>query len=276
MNLLALNRLWQMSAAGVIAAGLLYFFSGESPRWRSPAATTPPPIPPAVQKKTAPLERRDQLSYTYVGPATPVDTAVGKASPLDNTGSSNSADNKPPSRPRPTAASKDTSLAFGRREPAASTTGAIPDLEIQLAGVDLMRVIRHYGYVPAIKTSTRLLGKISGEQFLPITPEERAGYARRGRSGAGHPEAERWLRRVAAELQMPVEEMRFIFLVPVQTEQLFIAAELAALAAAGQSREAIALVRAHFDNTLAIVVDELITKTGETIIVDSVRVHYTR
>ncbi len=136
----------------------------------------------------------------------------------------------------------------------------------------MRQIMQHYGYVSAIKTRARLVGKIAGAQFVPISATEISRYARRGRSGADHPEAGRWLRRVAVELNIPLTELQFIFLVPLATEQIFIAAEMAALARAGKSAQDIALVRAHFDTDLAIVVDALVAKTGETIRLDSLPV----
>jgi hypothetical protein len=178
----------------------------------------------------------------------------------------------PPSSVRqtsPQAAEADTLLPLGRQNPTSTGLGAIPDLDIRLAGADLRQVMQRYGYVPAIKTRSRLLGKIAGGRFVPFTPAELSQYARRGRAGADHPEAEPWLRRVAAELRIVLAELQFIFLVPLATEEIFIAAETAALQRAGRSAADIALVQAHFDANLNVVVDALIDKSGQIIRLDS-------
>jgi hypothetical protein len=160
---------------------------------------------------------------------------------------------------------------LGHDERKMAAAGDIPDLDIRLDGVDLMQVIRRYGYVPAVKSRTMLLGKIVGSQFLPITPEEKARYAQRGRSGAGHPEAARWLQRIADELQIPLADMQFIFLVPSHTEEWFITAEHKALERTAKTAAETALIRAHVAGDFSLVVDELILKTGEIIPIDSLR-----
>jgi len=173
-------------------------------------------------------------------------------------------------KPRsPAAAAADTLLALDRQAQNLAALGAVPDLDIRLAGVDLLQVVQRYGYVPAVKSRTRLLGKIASAQFVPLTAAEISRYAQRGRSGAEHPEAGRWPCRCRAA-SSPSRAAVYL-LVPHETEQIFIAAEMAALARAGRSAQDIALVYAHFDADLAIVVDALLTKAGETVPVDSVR-----
>jgi hypothetical protein len=61
----------------------------------------------------------------------------------------------------PAPAAADSFLALGRQAQNLVTLGSVPDLDIRLAGVDLQQVMLKYGYVPAIKTRARLLGKIA-------------------------------------------------------------------------------------------------------------------
>jgi hypothetical protein len=265
MSLFLLKRLW--NACAIVVGGAL-FFRLLSCEPGAPFFAAAPPVP-----EKAPPQK--ELTYTYIGQAGGLQQAQvsGEGQIASRPAASQARSGALRGRPAPaeTPAPNDSSLLLGRREPVAPAAGAIPDLDIDLAGNDVRRVIARYGYVPAVKTRHRLLGKIVGGQFLPLRPEELARYARRGRSGAEFPEAQRWLARVAAELQLPAAELRLIFLVPHETEKLFVAAELQAIAAAQVPAAEIALVRAYFDSTLAVVVSRLVTKTGTAIALDSLR-----
>lgn len=265
MKPFTLAFIWFCCAALVGLLLVSYFYSCSPraelwmpplPKLRQPMLRLPRPAkaPPPKQSANPPPQ-----SYTYVGSAPPGDTASAEPS-LPAAGN-----------PKPGRAA-DSSLALQRTAFAEPARGAIPDLDLRLQGAGLDAVVRRYGYVPAVKSRSRLLGKIAGEKFLPLAPAELSRYARRGRAGDGHPEAGRWRARVAAELSLSADELQFIFLVPHETEALFVAAERLALERAGKPASQVVLVRAHFDTALAIVVDELITKTGATIVVDSVRV----
>jgi len=168
-------------------------------------------------------------------------------------------------------AAKDRSVRVLRRQATKPQTGQVPDLDIRLNGQDIERVMRYFGYLPAIKSRTRLLGKIVGNRFVPLAPGEVARYARRGRAGSDFPRAALWKRRVARELGLPESELTVIFLVPHATERFFIAAEKAALQRTGRAPQEVALVRAHFDAHLALVVDAVLTRSGQSVAVDSVR-----
>lgn len=209
---------------------------------------------------------RPQPSYTFVeaGGAAPAESKRTKAKAKGDSVISTA-----PASSSLAASAPDSGLATGRRQAVQSASGEIPDLDIDLADNDIIRVMARYGYLPAVKTRTRLLGKISGQRFLPLPAEEMARYARRGRSGAQYPEAEKWRRRVAAELGLPVAEVQVIFLVPQETENLFVQAQRQALAAAGKGGREIALMRAHFDADLAVIVDELVTRAGEVVVMDT-------
>lgn len=271
MNLFELKRLW--TACAVLSAIVLLVQWPACESSTEAARPTLLTMPPAL----LPVPPPAISSYTFVGPARPFDGNAADSSAATASATAQSPAESAPTRIKPGgpatgATTADTTLALGRQTPTLPQLGAVPDLDLRLAGVELSRVMAHLGYVPAIKTRTRLLGKILGAQFVPMTAAERARYARRGRAGADHPDAERWLQRVAAELRLPRAELEFIFLVPLATEQIFIAAEMAALQRAGKSPQDIALVRAHFTADLAIVVDVLLSKTGEVVPVDSVRV----
>jgi hypothetical protein len=60
-----------------------------------------------------------------------------------------------------------------------------------------------------------------------------------------------------------------IFLVPQATESLFVQVQQRALATAGRSGREVALMRAHFDANLNVVVHELVTRAGEAVVLDS-------
>jgi hypothetical protein len=224
------------------------------------------PAPLRFHKSKMP-DGAEAQTYTYVGPTAP---PHGQTKPSERSENDVIAPDSPSAAPKPNIAA-DSTLAIAHAAYAEAATGDIPDLDLRLNGASLDGVIRRYGYLPAVKSRTRLLGKIAGEKFLPLAPKELAAYARRGRAGDRHPHAQRWLSRVAAELALPSRDLQFIFLVPHQTEALFIEAERLAIARAGKPANQVALIRAHFDSSLAIVVDELITKTGEPVAIDSVR-----
>lgn len=264
MGLPDLKRLWRGCAALTLCAGVFLAYLHACER------SARPPVAPAVTPAAPPAPSHPDTGlaeprYTYVGPAQLAENA-------NRSGDDIGAPKPRPGKPRrPAEAATDSLLALGRQAQNFAALGDVPDLDIRLAGVDLQQVMLKYGYVPAIKTRARLLGKIAGAQFVPLTAAEISRYARRGRSGAGHPQAQTWLRRVAAELRLPLDELQFIFLVPHATEQIFVAAAMAAIQRAGQSPENIALVRAHFQPDLTISIDALITKTGKTVLLDSLR-----
>ena len=266
MTLPQLKLLWLACATLVLSAGLFLAGLHSCERFAAPpqeSTSWPPPVSAPPASPPAPLGQR---LYTFVGPAKP-----DKNLPHDTSAVHRAGETSRSNSPHPTSASAaaDTLLPLGRQDPTAAGLGLIPDLDIRLAGADLRQIMHRYGYVPAIKTRSRLLGKIAGGRFVPLTPAELSQYARRGRSGADHPEAGPWLRRVATELHIPLADVQFIFLVPLATEEIFIAAENAALQRAGQSAADVALVQAHFDANLAVVVDALIDKTGKIIRLDS-------
>jgi hypothetical protein len=246
----SLPWLWMACAATAAIFLAPHFFSCESP-----ALLAPPPAPSVSETRP-----RLAPSYTFVEAtnATPAEAKETKAVVAGD--SAMSASTASPAR-------AGSGLAVRRHQPVTAATGAIPDLDIDLANHDIMRVMARYGYVPAVKTRTRLLGRISGQSFLPLSVEESARYARRGRSGAQYPQAETWRQRVAAELDIPIAEIQVIFLVPQATESLFVQAQLQALAAAGKSAGETALMRAHFDANLEVIVDELVMRTGEIVAV---------
>lgn len=255
MTLPGLKRLWRGCAALTLGASFFvaYLHACErSPNFKPAPMAAPSAEAPVAPAPEAPAAVQAEPRYTFVGPVPPFETAASTAS----------ATPVPGSRAR---AAADTMLSFGRQAENPASLGAIPDFDIRLAGVDLQQIMQRYGYLPAIKTRDRLVGKIVGAQFVPLRPQEISRYARRGRSGAEHPEAETWRRRVAAELNLAVEELQFIFLVPHATEEIFIAAEIEAIQRAGKSAAEIALVHAHFQPDLTIAVDALVTKTGELI-----------
>ena len=163
-----------------------------------------------------------------------------------------------------------TESLIRRKTDVDTVSGAIPDLDIGLNGNRIQRVMAHYGYVPAMKTKARLLGKIVDDTFVPLSPKEIGSFANRGRSGESFPHADEWRTRVAREFDIPVDAVQCIFLVPHRTEQFFIDAQRQAVARAGRREDDIALVRAHFAADLVLVVDALLAKSGETIPVDSV------
>lgn len=140
--------------------------------------------------------------------------------------------------------------------------GRIPDLQIGLGTHNLPEVIAHFGFVPAVKTRTHVLGKIAGGAFHPLAPNELERFARRGRAGSAHPQAQAWIRRIAAELHLPADSLRFILLVPRAVEATFLAAQARALRRAGLPAEKVLRMQAHYAPDFEVAITALITTDG--------------
>jgi hypothetical protein len=258
MRQLNLAFLWFFCATIIAILLTAYFHACSPPR----QVWTPPPMAIPAKSLAAPKPGMAAAPQSY--------TYVGNQPQADSAGETGEGMGPAPAKRQPQR-TMDSSLALGRTAFAEAASGAIPDLDLRFNSAILPEIIRRYGYVPAVKSRDRLLGKISGDEFAPLAPGELAQYSRRGRAGGSHPEAERWLARVAVALSLPRDELQFIFLVPHKSEARFIAAEQLALERSGRTPGEVALVRGHFDEALDIVVDELVTKSGVTIAVDSVR-----
>jgi hypothetical protein len=248
---LNLSRLWRYL---FLLAGALVIFTSLCTNRFEPRSqhAGPANAPPAKQQETrADSAAHHPPTYTYVG-------EVERPAPKNHGGEKRAT----------------TEAAIQRQTQVDTTLGVIPDLDINLNGNSTQRLMTHYGYVPAMKTKTRLLGKIVDDTFTPLTTEEIANFANRGRSGESFAGADEWRSRVARELNLPVEAVHCIFLVPHRTEQFFIAAQKQAIAATGRQAEEVALTRGHFDADLTLVVNAVITKSGETIPVDSLRYRF--
>lgn len=252
MNTNHLKRLYVLSFLATAALLLCWFFSCGI-QALPPAQQEQPAEPgPRAQKPEAPTTQ----SYTYVGAAAepPPERKAGLPGPRET----------------------NAKVRVMRKNSVESRNGRIPDLDIALNGQPIARVMAHYGYVLAVASRSRLLGKIVGREFLPLTREELSQYAARGRSAAAYPGAKAWLRRISQELRIPQKELRLLFLVPQHVEQFFIQTERRAIAHAGKALEDVMLVRAHFDADLAVVVDQLHLESGEIVAIDSLRNRYLR
>lgn len=251
MTLFSLPKLWLGCAVGLAILALLRLSSCGPGAPRLPQAThAPQPAP----KAAAPVPA--QPSYTFIG-AAPAKPRTEPA-PVQ----------KPQAQPDTMAGRTqlpDTALTRPRQVAATAVTGAIPDLDIDLAGHDIAAVMRRYGYVPAVKSRDRLLGKIAGERFVPLSPAELAGFARRGRAAQDYAPVEKWRAKIAAQLGTAPQDLEFLFLVPLATESLFVAAQRQALDAMRQMPENVAYMRGHFDANLQLVIDEITRRNGETL-----------
>ena len=202
--------LWNFSLVLVafLALVLFFFCPNNALNITSELVIQPPPA------RTEELRPKPAQSYTFIGSS---DVSVQNTEdPIEKS-------------------DRDTTLSQHRREQIKTTHGEIPDLDIRLNGIDIRKIISHYGYVPAVKSKKRLLGKIVGGKFQPIAKAELARYARRGRSGLDYPQAEQWLQRVSREFSIPRHELNLIFLVPHRTEQFFVDAQMSAIAQAQKS-----------------------------------------
>lgn len=253
---MSLSRLWLLTVLTV--SMLIYCFASCGRKMmtsvkRQPLAQKRPAV---LQQPPAAEQDQSRQTYTYVGGAQRPKSAR-------NTSSSKST--------KPAALDK---AVLTRKTRVDTASGDIPDLHIRLAGNSIRRVMARYGYVPAMKTRTRLLGKIERDNFVPLTEQELHAYAARGRAGDAYPAADKWRDQVAEEFGLPAQEVQCIFLVPKATEAFFIELQMQALNRTGRTRHEVALVRAHFAPDLSIIVDELVTKNGEVVKVDSVRADF--
>lgn len=249
MTLCSLPRLWLASALLLCLTALWQLSNCPGDRRRSATRSAKP------EPKTAPELPAGHSSYTYIGAARPEPPTTTSPRPDQ---ARSTTEKQSPNLP-------DSVLAQPRQARVTPATGTIPDLAIDLAGHEYHEVINRYGYVPAVKTRDRLLGKIVDDRFTPLVAGELRRFARRGRAAHDFPPVVRWRPRIAAQLNLAENELEFLFLVPVASESLFVAAQRAALAAAGAPPESIAFMRGHFDQDLKIVVDELVTRGGEVI-----------
>lgn len=245
-----LGRMW-WTLWFVTFALLLSRFAGCGPVWLKSAISadkivnrTPPPKSQSPSNTIRP-------TYTYVG------------EPTDK------AENKTPGEDVMQAKPK-----IARQTRTDTTRGAIPDLDIRLAGNDIAAVMAHYGYLPAIKTRDALLGKIVRHTFVPLAESELSLYAARGRAGDRYPEAGKWKRQISRQLQIPEPDLQLIFLVPNETERFFIEMESKALAETGIAAADAALIRGHFTTDLALQIREIITHDGDIVTLDSLQSHF--
>ncbi len=234
-----LKKLWWFCFLAAAVLLVVSFVSCQTERAARMTAHAAPPKPrPASQKEPV----RSSPSYTYIGEAAPAPETVNPAK-------------TPPEKAKRPAVEPPRKSAREKR-------GRIPDLIIELGGISIESVIERLGYLPAVMTRNRLLGKISGQAFQPVSPAELTRYAARGRSGANYPQAEQWLRRVADELQLSPDELQIVLLVPKEVEARFIAAQQAALNRHNRNGAEIALMRARYDPNLALIVDALVDTNG--------------
>lgn len=246
--LFELSRLWKLCILLVVCL-FIYRFTGckgSQVRLADNTHQVPMPKKPAASATMTP----DDPSYTYVGEIAATSVESPKPAAVNAIPKSND--------------------RITRQTEVDTTTGMIPDLDIRLAGNDILEVMEHYGYIPAVTTRTKLLGKIDDDRFVPLAESDFAGFAARGRAGDAYPDAGRWKDRIAREFSIPEAEVQVVFLVPRNIEAFFIDIEHQALARLARHGSEVSLIRAHFGRDLRVIVDEVVTRSGAVLPVDSV------
>ncbi|KAA3613955.1 MAG: hypothetical protein DWQ05_16920 [Calditrichaeota bacterium] len=241
MTPLTLQRLWKTSV-GLILFSLIFFYLG-MPLFKDNAID---PMPTATNKPTLqtpkPQDVKNQPSYTYIGES---------QSTMVDENQKNGTGSKHPAPAAPLRVSENK-----------TKKGQVPDLFIDLGSHSLSEIIAHHGFLPAIKSPTRVLGKIENNRFKPLTAQELKRFARRGRNGQAFPAARRWLQRIAAEFNIPENELQLILLVPHETEVRFLTAQNHAMQKSGIPNREIASMQGYYDKMFDLEITEIQTRDG--------------
>lgn len=121
--------------------------------------------------------------------------------------------------------------------------GEIPELTIQLNGMDIEQIADHYRYVLALMTEDRILGIIDKGALKQIDSEYLNNYASRARAADIPPD----IKSLVSRLQKMIDQrIRAIYLVPNQIEEQFIQVQLQAIRKAGLTPGEVELVTARY------------------------------
>ena len=136
------------------------------------------------------------------------------------------------------------------------TEGVIPELTIELNGMDVRQIASHYGYVLALMTNDRLLGTIENGELKQLTPRYMQNYATRARAADIPDEYFSLVSRLQTHLNQTI---RAVYLVPNHVEEKFIEIQMQAIRNAGLKPAEVTLVRAQYLTDYSIKVIEIET-----------------
>lgn len=134
--------------------------------------------------------------------------------------------------------------------------GVIPELTIELNGMDIRQIARHYGYVLALMTNDRLLGPVENGELKQLTAGFMENYAPRARAADIPAEYLPLVNRLQSHLNQTI---RAVYLVPNHVEEKFIDIQMQAIRDAGMKPEQVVLVRAKYLSDYSIEVIEIET-----------------
>ena len=132
--------------------------------------------------------------------------------------------------------------------------GVIPELTIEMNGLDIRQIARHYGYVLALMTNDRLLGTVENGELKQLTADYLESYASRARAADIPDEYFSLVSRLQTHLNQTI---RAIYLVPNHVEEWFIKTQMEAIQSAGFDPESVSLVRARYMKDYSIEVIEI-------------------
>ena len=121
--------------------------------------------------------------------------------------------------------------------------GVIPELTIEMNGLDIRQIARHYGYVLALMTNDRLLGTVENGELKQLTAGYLERYASRARAADIPHEYSSLVSRLQTHLNQTI---RAVYLVPNYVEEKFIEIQMQAIENAGLRPEDVTLVRAQY------------------------------
>lgn len=143
--------------------------------------------------------------------------------------------------------------------------GEIPELTIELREWDVWTVANRLGFVLVAATDEKLLGKIIGNTFVPLTQSELSRYSTRARSAEAIENYAELCDRIARQFGVSPNEVRLMFLVPLSVERRFISEQRRVLSEMSLAPTQVALMRGFYDSRFNVQITELVTKDGRSI-----------
>ena len=138
--------------------------------------------------------------------------------------------------------------------PEDKTEGYIPELTIENGNVNMKDVKSHYGFVPALITDEKFVGRVKSGEIVSIDDSLLQDYAQRGRDASGDPE----LRKLAEKVSSSFDDSVYpVYMVPNDVEEYFVETQMQAIQEQGLSPEDVDLVRARYRRDYSIEVIEI-------------------
>ena len=156
----------------------------------------------------------------------------------------------PEPEPEPEEKQEDLEVADSEKQ-----DGYVPELTIETNGVDMASVAEHYGFVLALMTDDRLLGRVENGNLEEIDAAFLGRFAKRAREGDISADLRPLVDRLSNHLNKRVQA---VYLVPNEVEQEFIRIQMEAIQQSGRSPRDVQLVRARYRRDYSIEVLDVI------------------